>query len=246
MKLKSTIYSLSMLALLSACSTKRDYTYLQNMVPDVTYTMTPRQEVTVRPDDRLDIRVSCKIPELAVPFNISADMASAGYNVNPQGDIQMPIIGRIHVSGKTLEEVQSEIAWKLIAGDYIKDPVVSARFLNFRYSVIGAVGSPGQYSVDGDRVTILEAIARAGNLSTQAVTDRVAVIREETDGRKMYLHDINSTDLFQSPCFYLQQNDVVLVEAKHKDEKAESRAWQVTTIAISAASVVSTIIWATK
>lgn len=246
MKLKNFIYSLSLLAVAAGCSSNRNHVYLQDMTPGVAYPITARAETTVQPDDRLDIRVSCKIPELAAPFNLSSEQGRQGYQVNPQGDIQMPIIGTVHVAGMTLEQVQNTIAQRLTAGDYIKDPIVAAKFLNFHYTVLGAVGAAGQYSVDGDRITLLEAIAKAGDLTPEAMTDRVSVIREEPDGRKMYVHNVRSADVFSSPCFYLQQNDVVYVEPKNKDNKNENRAWQIATLSISAASVVTTIIWATK
>lgn len=246
MKLKSTIYSLTVLALATGCSSSRDHVYLQDMTPGTVYPINVRQEATVQPDDRIDIRISCKIPELALPFNLSADRAEQGYSVDAQGDILMPIIGSVHVAGLTLDQVQKAIAGRLVAGDYIKDPIVSAKFLNFHYTVLGAVGSPSQYAVDGDRITILEAIARAGDLTPEAITDRVSVIREEPDGRKIYVHDIRSSEIFNSPCYYLRQNDVVYVEPKTKSDKNENRAWQLATLGISAASVVCTIIWATK
>lgn len=248
------LHAISALVVLSSvatgCRSTREHIYLQDMVANQTYPMQQRPEPTVQPDDRLQIHVSCKIPELALPFNMVGDQTSAGYLVSQNGDIQMPILGTVHVAGKTLEGVQDEIRQKLIEGDYIKDPIVTASFLNFRYTVLGAVGSNGQYVVDGDRITLIEAIAKAGDLTAEAKTDRVAVIREEADGRKMYLHDLKSTDIFSSPCFYLQQNDIVYVEPKSKpsasSEKNENRAWQITALALSAASVVSTIVWATK
>lgn len=246
MKLKSIIYSLTLLAIATGCSTSRDHVYLQDMNPGNAYPINLRPEATVQPDDRIDIRISCKIPELALPFNLSADRATQGYTVNAHGDISLPIIGSIHVSGLTLDQVQKAIADRLIAGDYIKDPIVSAKFLNFHYTVLGAVSTPSQYTVDGDRITILEAIARAGDLSPEAITDRVSVIREEPDGRKIYVHDIRSSEIFNSPCYYLRQNDVIYVEPKTKSDKNENRAWQLATLGISAASVVCTIIWATK
>lgn len=124
--------------------------------------------------------------------------------------------------------------------------MVTASFLNFRYTMLGAVSSNGTYSIDGDRITLLEAIAKAGDLTAAAKPDRVIVIREENDGRKMYVNDIRSTELFSSPCFYLQQNDLVYVEPKYKNKDNENRAWQFTTLAVSIAGVITSIIWATK
>lgn len=242
------ILSLSILAAATSCSTtNRDHVYLQDMLPMATYAATPRQENTIRPDDRISIVISCKIPELAVPFNLAPDAGgNSGYLVDPAGNITLPILGEVHAAGLTINQLRQEVARRLIDGGFINDPTVSAHFLNFRYTILGAVNGPGQFAADGDRITILEAIAKAGDLSSEAITDRVAVIREEADGRKMYLHDIKSADLFKSPCFYLQQNDLVYIEPKRIDSHSEQRIWQLTTLGISLASVVTTIIWATK
>lgn len=245
MKLSNIIAISAIILLTSSCKTTRDHVYLQDMNPQQAYAIASRDEAKVQPDDRISIIVTCKTPELATPFN-KADAAEGGYQVSPRGDILFPILGEIHVAGLTLKQVQEVVRQRLIDGGYINDPIVSARFLNFRYTVLGAVGQNGQFAVDGERITLLEAIAKAGDLTSDAMTDRVAVIREEADGRKMYLHDLRSTDIFSSPCFYLQQNDVVYVEPKQKSDKNENRAWQFATLGISAASVICTIIWATK
>ena len=128
----------------------------------------------------------------------------------------------------------------------MKDPLVSIEFLNFKYTVLGAVGHNGTFSADGDRVTLLEAIANAGDLTDKARTDRVAVIREVDGARQMFMHDLRSKDIFDSPCFYLQQNDVVYVEPKYRKKDAEDRGWQITTLLISIASLVTSILWVLK
>lgn len=94
----------------------------------------------------------------------------------------------------------------------IKDPVVTVQFLNFKISVIGEVARPGTFDITGDRITLLEALSRAGDLSIHGRRDRVAVIRERDGKRTVLFHDLRSSDVFQSPCYYLQQNDIVYVE----------------------------------
>ncbi len=230
---------------LSGCS-KDNHIYLRDMTEDRLYPMEPRATALIQPDDRLSIRIISKLPELAKPFNLSGDNAADGYTVNKYGDIQLPILGDIHVAGMSLDQLQDDIKKRLAEGNYLKDPMVTASFLNFRYTMLGAVSSNGTYSIDGDRITLLEAIAKAGDLTAAAKPDRVIVIREENDGRKMYVNDIRSTELFSSPCFYLQQNDLVYVEPKYKNKDNENRAWQFTTLAVSIAGVITSIIWATK
>ena len=101
---------------------------------------------------------------------------------------------------------------RIIQGNYIKDPQVSLEFLNFKYTVLGAVGRTGTFTVKDDRITLLEAIANAGDLSSKAKINSVAVIREIDGEREIFVHDLRSKELFTSPCYYLQQNDIVYVE----------------------------------
>lgn len=169
-----------------------------------------------------------------------------GYRVDADGYIDFPILGRLHVEGLRVSEVTSLIRQKIISGNYIKDPLVSLEFLNFRYTVLGAVSRNGTFTVEGDRVTLLEAIANAGDLTTKADMGRVTVIREEGGERRQYVHDLRSTDLFKSPCYYLQQNDIVYVEPKYRRKSAEDRGWQISATLISLASLGVSLIWALK
>ncbi len=248
---------LTVLLLASCASTREKIVYVNDMDPGKSYPFNVRHEATIHRDDRLSIVVSCKNPELAIPFNsvgyqttssgnvVSAD-SKQGYRVDIDGCIEFPILGKLDVEGMTVSDMSEMIKRKIIEGDYIKDPQVSVEFLNFKYTVMGAVAKNGTFSVDGDRITLLEAIANAGDLTSKACLDRVNVIREEGDERKMYVHDIRSTKLFESPCFYLQQNDIVYVEPKYRKKDGESRGWQIWTAVMALISAVGTIIWATK
>ena len=109
--------------------------------------------------------------------------------------------------------------------------------------MLGDVGSNGTYSVDGDRVTLLEAIAKAGDLTSRARVDRVAVIRENNGSREMYMHDLRSKDIFESPCFYLQQNDIVYVEPKYKKKDTEDRTIQYASLILSLVTATCTVLW---
>lgn len=243
-----SIIALVAVLFLAGCS-GRGHVYLQDMVPGGLYGYTPTSSpvTLLKPGDCLAVNISCAYPEMAVPFNMPADDKSDGYTVDADGSITLPVIGGIHVEGLTVEEAGRAIADKLSSGNYLKDPLVTTRLTNFRYSVLGAVGSNGNFTADGgSRVTLLEAIAKAGDLTSAARLDRIAVIREETDGRKVYMHDIRSSQIFSSPAFYLRQNDVVYVEPRYKNRDNENRAWQLTTLSISLASVITSIIWATK
>lgn len=169
-----------------------------------------------------------------------------GYLVDAEGNIDFPILGKMQVEGLKTSDVKKMIEGRIKESGYIKDPLLFVEILNFKYTVLGAVERNGTFTSDGERVTLLEAIANAGDLTSKARTDRVAVIREMGTERKMFVHDLRSTDIFSSPCFYLQQNDVVYVEPKYKKRDVEDRSWQISTFLLSLASVCTSIIWLTK
>ena len=255
--------SLLALLLLTSCASRKNFVYLQDMQMGTKYPIEAKYEPVIHSDDRLSITVSCKNPELAIPFNIyggtfkvgadgdvTADATTRvnekGYRVDVDGNIDVPILGKLHIEGMTVNAVKQLISDKIEEGNYMKDPLVSIEFLNFKYTVLGAVGHNGTFSANGDRVTILEAIANAGDLTAKAKTDRVAVIREVDGERQMFMHNLNSTEIFDSPCFYLQQNDIVYVEPKYRKKDNEDRGWQIGTTMLSLASVICSLIWALK
>ena len=242
--------------LLASCGGARKYMYLNDMQPGERYAVNFESTAVVHPNDRLDIKVNCKNPELAVPFNaqvgayqVSPDGSvksagvdvTAGYRVDADGNIVFPVLGKINVGGKTLKEVSDIIETMIEDGNYIKSPEVTIEFLNFKYTVLGAINGKGTYTVDGDKVTIIEAIAKAGDLANNARLDRIAVIRMVNGKYEIHYNDIRTAEIFKSPTYYLQQNDIVYVEPKHKERN--ERAWQTASFAVSLVSLASTIVW---
>ena len=251
------------LLLLTSCSSNKNFVYLQDMQLGERYPIEAKYEPVIHTDDLLGITVSGKNPELAIPFNIhggnftvgadgnvsaetSVGTKEKGYRVDIDGNIDFPILGKLHVEGMTVKELKQMISQKIEEGNYMKSPLITVEFLNFKYTVLGAVGHNGTFSAKGDRVTLLEAIANAGDLTSKAKVDRVAVIREVNGERQMYMHDMKSKDIFESPCFYLQQNDIVYVEPKYRKKDTEDRGWQIGSTVISVASVICSLIWALK
>ena len=246
--------------LLASCASRKEFVYLNDMTPGESYPINTAQGTVVHENDRLDIKVSCKNLELAVPFNtqtgayqVSADgsvrtagvdLAEQGYRVDADGCIVFPILGKIEVAGKSLKEVSELIETLIKDGDYISDPEVTIEFLNFKYTVLGAVAGKGTYSVDGDRITIIEAIAKAGDVTGAARLDKIAVIRMVDGKQQIFYNDIRTADIFMSPTYYLQQNDIVYVEPKYKGRSAEDKWWQVSSFAVSVISLFSSLIWA--
>lgn len=214
---------LSWVILFSACNSTKEVVYLQDVVPLKQQDIERKYEVFIHEDDLLSIMVNSKDPELALPFNMplvtyqigsesSGQQRVLGYLVDTNGDIDFPILGKMHVAGLSRLELRDLIKKKLISGDYIKDPVVTVQFLNYKVSVMGEVARPGSFTITGDRITLLEALSMAGDLTIYGRRDRVAVIREENGKRTILFHDLRSSEIFTSPCYYLQQNDIVYVE----------------------------------
>ena len=212
-----------MVVLLAACSAPKEVLYLQDISLIKEEAIDKSYEVIIHKDDLLAIIVNSKDPELALPFNMPlvsyqiggqnvSQQRLVGYLVNQDGNIDFPILGEIHVEGLTRMQVTELIKKRLIEEELIKDPIVTVQFLNFKVSVIGEVGRPGTFDISGDRITLLEALSMAGDLTIYGRRDRVAVIREKDGKRSILYHDLRSSDIFQSPCYYLQQNDIVYVE----------------------------------
>ena len=243
--------------LLASCASPKKFVYLNDMVPGESYPINTALGTIVHENDKLSITVTCKNPELAVPFNnltgaymvstdgavktAGVDMAEVGYRVDE--DV-FPILGKIAVAGKSLKEVSELIESMIKAENYLSDPEVTIEFLNFKYTVLGAVNGKGTYSVDGDKITIIEAIAKAGDVTTTARLDKVAVIRMVDGKQQIFYNDIRTADIFMSPTYYLQQNDIVYVEPRYKDQNAGSKWLQISSMVVSMASLFTSLIWA--
>ena len=232
--MKSYLYVIGLFLLITtACNSSKKVIGLQNGDTMKIEEIVP-QEIHIQQNDLLGITVNSKNAELALPFNmptvayqagtngnVSGTQALQGYLVDEQGNINFPILGTIHVEGLTRSQLTHLLEQKLKNGNYIKDPVVTVKFLNFKISVIGEVNQPGSFPISNERVTILDALSMAGDLTIYGKRDRVAVIREIDGKRSITYNDLRNTDLFKSPTYYLQQNDVIYVEPNSR--KAEQQ-----------------------
>lgn len=211
-----------LVCLLTSCGSVKDIAYLQG--DDLLKKMTVIDTVTlkIQKNDLLDINVSCPNQDLLRPFlrygsqyDSNGSMgggSSSGYLVEADGTINFPLIGEIKVAGMTRRQLVSLIQNRLEKGNYIKDPVVTVRFLNFHISILGEVNRPGTYNISTERITLFEALSLAGDLTIHGRRNRVAVVRETNGVRTILYHDLRSRDIFQSPDYYLKQNDMVYVE----------------------------------
>ena len=251
-KIQNCVF-LCLIAFLASCSAPKEVLYLQDIASIKEENIDKNYEVIIHKDDLLAILVNSKDPELALPFNMpvvtyqigaqtTAQQRLFGYLVDQNGDIDFPILGKIHVEGLTRMQVTELIKQKLMSEDLIKDPIVTVQFLNFKVSVMGEVTRPGTFDISGDRITLLEALSMAGDLTIYGRRDRVAVIREKDGKRRILYHDLRSSDIFQSPCYYLQQNDIVYVEP-NKAKTGQSRINSNNSVGVwlSAVSVLASI-----
>lgn len=208
--------------LLTSCGSVKDIAYLQG--EDLLNKTTVIDTVTlkIQKDDLLDINVSCPDQELLRPFlrygsqydgngNMGGG-SSAGYLVEADGTINFPLLGEIKVVGLDRRQLINLIQGRLEKEGYIKNPVVTVRFLNFRISILGEVSKPGTFNINTERITLFEALSLAGDLTIHGRRNRVAVVRETNGVRTILYHDLRSRDVFQSPDYYLKQNDMVYVE----------------------------------
>ena len=208
----------------ASCSTYKKINYIQDAQLDTALTMIAYQGILIQPMDMISIVVSSRDPELARIYNLPVVTYQAGsessvsnfnqrligYSVDNDGNIQFPELGTIHVAGLNRWQLAELIREKL--SSLVKDAVVTVQFMNFKISVTGEVTSPGVFDISGDKITIFEAISLARNLTIYGRRDGVYVIREQNGSRTIYQVDLRTVDMFNSPAYYLQQNDVVYVE----------------------------------
>lgn len=223
----------------SSCSTWKDFKYIQDADTFENIDIRYSEEVRVRKGDVINIYVSSRNQESSQPFNLTAPgttsgataySASAlrplGYQVNEFGEIEFPQLGIIHCEGMNKTELASYIKGRLIANDYLKDPIVTVEFQNLNVFVLGEVVKPGGYAMNNDRLTLFDALSLAGDLTEFGRRDRVAVIREVDGKRTILYHDLRTKDVFESPRYYLQQNDIVYVEPnKAKATQSNASRW---------------------
>lgn len=201
----------------AACSTPKTLNYLQDMEIDSVYVAQRAPELKIQPDDKLGIKIYSQDPQLSAPFNswsTTGDGSTvAGYIVDKSGYIDFPILGHLKVEGMTLEEIKKDISDRIISGGYIKEPIVTVSISNFDIAVLGETGK-SLVNIDAGSINILELLARTSGTTDAANIKEVMVIRTTGDTRRAYSINLKSKDLFDSPAFYLQQNDIVYVKSR--------------------------------
>ena len=251
-KLISFIFAMSLILAMTSCNTSKSVAYIQNS-DSINYDNSRYlYDAKIMPKDQLTISVNTVNPEASLPFNLLLQNAyqqgrtiSSGaggtlmpYLVDNDGCINFPVVGKLKVSGLTKTQCQDLILEKIrpfLAE--AENPVVTVVMSSYSVSVLGEVARPGSFQVGREKITILEALAQAGDLTIYGVRDRVKLIREDATGKKE-VHTLNLMDanLLNSPYYYLQQNDVVYVEPNNVKAQ-NSKVGQTTTLWFSATSI---------
>lgn len=210
-----------------ACSSVNQVSYLQDTESDYHPIRTEQLALRLAPGDEVSIVVTCKDPTLTSLFNLpyisqmigsnsqtsSSGQRMSGYLIDSEGFIDFPVAGKIKIAGHTREEVSEIVKNVLQDRNLVKDPVVTVEYMNLGVSVMGEVAHPGRFALGQDGLTVLDALAMAGDLTITGKRENVKVVREENGERKVYVLDLTrAEDVFRSPAFYVRQNDLVYVE----------------------------------
>ncbi len=241
--------------LVVSCRPMVEIAYINDAQRDSAFALKGQFSGGIQANDLLGIHVESETPESTIQFNQETNKiaisqgvvmnpgssAVSGYLVNHDGDIIFPVLGKIHVVGLTHNELAALIENRLISEGHIIDPVVTVKLMNFKVCVLGDVSRPGQLVVSGERLTIFEALSMVGDLTLYGQRQNVTIIREENGLRTIGEVDLTSQSIFDSPYYYLHQNDVVYVEPNMRRKKAANRDPMIMTYISSAISIVSVL-----
>ncbi len=251
------LFSFSILLLLCSCVTHKAVPYFADFSDTAKATVIQTvlyKSPIVQPDDILLITVSTLDNSLVSPLNTTNNINSSaqsanGYIVNAKGTIELPFVGTIKVSGLTTTEAQDTI--KAAANKLFNSPVVSVRYANFKITVLGEVGRPGSYVMPNEKVTLFDALGTAGDLTDNAKSNSILLVRDSTEGNKQLVRlDINSKNIIKSPYYFLRPNDMLYVEPT-KDKlvntaEANAARQRISLITSSLAVITSIIVLVTR
>lgn len=246
--------------LFSACTTPKDIAYFPSVTNGTTIAISESKGITLKPNDKLSIIVNTKSAELNNVLNMPVNAQIIGgteiqaknqgqgiscYIVDPEGFIDFPLVGKVKAVGLSRTELASFLKKLLDEKNLAKDAVISVEYMNIGFSVLGEVNSPGFYSIDNDKTTLLQALSKAGDINLYGKRNNVKVIRMNNGKQEIYVVDLLNTEtLMKSPAYILQQNDVVYVEPNnYRKRQATANASEITKASfwLSAISVIATI-----
>ena len=237
------------LALLSSCVSRKNMVYFQE-VEQLQQGMERAQEnnLEIKPDDVLTIRVSAAEQQAATPFNLTKTVGAQGlrgdveletYLVSDQGTIEFPVLGTIEVEGMTNIELSAQI--KDMLGEYVDDPIVNVRIMNFHISVLGEVNNPGRFEIEDDHITLSEALGLAGDLTIFGKRTNILVLSNESGVKTYNYLDLTNAQVVESPYYNLRQNDVIYVEPR-ASKRQTAGSLGVAATYLSIASVIASLV----
>lgn len=246
---------------LTSCRSAKLQPYLIDAQRDTAQAVLNTYSSTILPGDILHIYVSSQSPEAVVAFNqetnqtimssntgvgtSSNTLNNIGFLVGNDGRITYPVLGELIVKDITRDSLASYLEGRLKSGGYVNDPVVTVELMNFRVTVLGEVRDPKQMHLDGNRLTILEALALSGDITDDGKRNNVAVLREQDGEFVKGELDLTGKDFFDSPYYYLRQNDIVYVEANDRKKRSsyQNTEWpQYITLGVSVATLYMTLL----
>lgn len=226
----------------TACGTTREYAYISDAERDSAQQILNSYNSTIMPGDELHIYVDSQTPESVLPFNTETNRVASnlgkivaaklqkkeesdldGYIVDDEGRIAFPIFGHIQAAGITRDSLAKQIQQLIIDSSYVNDPIVTVELMNFRVTVLGEVAHPKQLHVVGDRLTIFEALAMVGDITKDGKRENVSIVRSENGQQTVGTINLSSKEIFDSPYYYLKQNDIVYVEPSDLKKKLATR-----------------------
>jgi polysaccharide biosynthesis/export protein len=241
-------------ALMTSCISQKDVTYFQpkHKSQDIEQTIIPQKFIaTIQPGDIIGIRVSSISPEANGMFNPYAETENGqqmqagvvskmpGYQVDDQGSITLPLMGKLNLGGLSTKEANVLVSQKL--EKFLVDPTVNVRILNYKISILGEVARPSVYNIPDAMISLPEALGMAGDLTVFGKRKNILIIREN-DGKRTFARvDLTQRDIFNSPYYYLQPNDVVYVEPSKGKLTGADRALQLTPVIMGILSFVTVL-----
>lgn len=253
LRFQRLLYLLSVLffsSIISSCVNTKKIAYFNDVKDSTLIASKAGLEPIIQKKDILSISVSSLSAEATILFNTpnlpitpSASTANtapqtAGYLVSENGTIKFPILGNIPAAGLTQRQLEENITKLLTEKKLLFDPIVTARFLNFRVTVLGEVNRPGVVYVPSEQISILEAIGQAGDLTIYGLRDNIILIRQEGPDKLVKRLNLNSSELLQSPYFFLKSNDVIYVEPGKAKVAIGDRTQQLLPVFLSGATVI--------
>ncbi len=254
-KILNLVLSVALGLFVAGCGSSKHIAYFQNSDTVDTKASKGLFDARIMPKDLLTITVSTTDPKVAMPFNLSVSKTlnatgtlytGAGslqtYLVDNGGFINFPVVGQLKVGGMTKRECESYIREKILPYmSKTENPIVTVKMASFKVAIGGEVKSPGVYTVDQEKISVIEALARAGDLTIYGRRENVLLIREDSTGQKTFHRlNLNDANLINSPYYYLQQNDYVYVEP-NKVQAQNSAIGSSVTIWFSVLSVVTSV-----